>query len=121
GIERPLGLERERLHLLIVVMLEAAAVVMVMGVPMIMAVRMFVTMVMIVIAVMIVAATVEEFRLDLEDAVEIEGVALQHLREPDAATLGLVQLGVWVDAADAGLDLAELVGLHQVGLVEQDD
>jgi len=32
-----------------------------------------------------------------------------------------VQAGIGVDAADASLDLAELVGRHQVGLVEQDD
>ena len=64
-------------------------------------------MVMIVIVRMIVR--VEEFRLDIEDAVEVEGVAAEHLVERDLRALRAVQLGVRIDAADARLDLAQLV------------
>ena len=40
---------------------------------------MAVAVVMVVIVVMIVIVGVQEFRLDVEDAVEIEGVAAEHL------------------------------------------
>ena len=53
---------------------------------------MVVAMVMIVIMVMIMTvAGVEEFRLDLEDAIEIERAALQHVRQRHLAALGAVQ------------------------------
>src|SRR5262249_39968146 len=71
GIERLVGLERDRLHLLVVIMLQAAAMVM-------MAVTVPVVVVMIVVVVMVVivmmAAVVEKLRLDFENAVEIEGI-----------------------------------------------
>ena len=63
---------------------------------------------------------VQEFRLDVEDAVEIERVAAQHLIECDLRALRAVQLGVRIDAADASLDLAQLRVGHQIGLVDQD-
>src|SRR5215510_3301858 len=115
-VERLIGLERDRLHLFVVIVLQAAVVAMRVAVIMVMAMVVAVTMVVIVMT-----AVAEEFRLDLHDAVEIEGVAPQHLRQGDLAALSLVQPGVGVDAADARLHLAERVGLDQVGLVEQDD
>src|SRR5262245_13366497 len=117
-VERLIGLERDRLHLFVVIVLQAAVVAMRVAVIMVMAMVVAVTMVVIV---MMATAVAEEFRLDLHDAVEIEGVAPQHLRQGDLAALSLVQPGVGVDAADARLHLAERVGLDQVGLVEQDD
>src|SRR5262245_9811800 len=117
-VERLVGLERDRLHLFVVIVLQAAVVAMRVAVIMVMAMVVAVTMVVIV---MMVTAVAEEFRLDLHDAVEIEGVTPQHLRQGDLTALGLVQPGVGVDAADARLHLAERVGLDQVGLVEQDD
>ena len=78
--------------------------------------------IMIVLVVMVmVTVAAEEFRLDLHDAVEVEGIAPEHLRQGNPAALGLVQLGVRIDAADARLHLAERVGFDQIGLVEQDD
>ena len=59
------------------------------------------------IVIMVVVVGVEEFRLDVEDAVEIEGVAAEHLVERDLRALGPVQLGIGIDAADARLDLAQ--------------
>src|SRR5262245_6692860 len=117
-VERLVGLERDRLHLFVVIVLQAAVVAMRVAVIMVMAMVVAVTMVVIV---MMVTAVVEEFRLDLHDAVEIEGVAPEHLRQRDLTAFGLVQPGVGVDAADARLHLAERVGPDQVGLVEQDD
>ena len=70
--------------------------------------------------VVVTVAGVQELRLDVEDAVEIEGVAAEHFVERDLRALGPVQLGVGIDGADAGLDLAQFGRRHQVGLVEQD-
>ena len=77
---------------------------------------------MIVVMVMIVTvAGVEEFRLDLEDAIQIERAAFQHVRQRDLAALGAVQFCVRVDAADAGLDFGEFGLGDEVGLVQHDD
>src|SRR5690606_33064051 len=65
GIERPVGGQRYRLHLLVVIVLQTAAVVMV-AVP---------VMVMIVVVVMAAIVGGEKIRLDVENAVEVEGVA----------------------------------------------
>ena len=98
GAERLVGLERERLHVLVVIVLEPAVVVMVV---------MAVAVVMAMIVVMVVIGGVQKFRLDVEDAVEIEGVAAENLVQRDLRALGAVQLGVGIDGADAGLDLAQ--------------
>src|SRR5262245_11827098 len=117
GVERLVGLERQRVHLLVVIVLQAAAIVVVM-----MAVTVAVLMIVIMIVVRVrVMAVAQKLRLDLQDAVEIEGVAPEHLRQRNAAALGSMQLGVGIDAADARLHLAELVGRHQVGLVDEND
>ena len=113
-------LQRNRLHVLVVIVLQPAV-----GVRMLMVVvmMMIVAMAVIMIVMMVVVVTVafEEFRLDIEDAVEVEGVALQHFAQRDLGALGLVHSGVRIDAADARLDLGQLFGRHQVGLVDQDD
>ena len=67
--------------------------------------------VVIMIVVMVVIVAFQELRLDIEDAVEVEGVAAEHLGQRNLRALGLVQLGIRVDAADARLDLAQLVGV----------
>src|SRR5262249_12737904 len=65
GIERLVGLQRQRLHLLVVVVLETVVMVVVMAV---MAVIMIVMMVVIVVMIMIMMVTIaaEKFRLDVE-------------------------------------------------------
>ncbi len=68
---------------------------------MVVVVIMVMVMVMLMIVIMVVVAAAQEFRLDVEDAVEIEGVASEHLGQRNPAALGLVQPGVGVDAADA--------------------
>src|SRR6476646_6068550 len=59
GIERPVGAQRQRLHVLVMVMLQA-----------VMAVAVIVMMVMTVVVIVAVAG-VEKFRLEFEDTVEI--------------------------------------------------
>src|SRR6516164_4617796 len=88
---------------------------------MIMPTIMIMIMIVIVVVTMVMMTTVaEEFRLDLHDAVEIESITPEHLRQRNSAALGLVQLGVGIDPADACLHFAERVGFDQIGLVEQD-
>src|ERR1700738_4130376 len=77
-------------------------------------------MVMIVIMVVIVAG-LEKIRLDVEDAVEVEGAALQDVRQRNLAALGAVQFGIRVDAANPRLDLGELTLGDEVRLVQPDD
>src|SRR4029077_236006 len=69
-IERPFGSQRKRLHFLVVVVFQAAVVVIVM----------MIVAVMVVVIMMVVAiAGFQKFRLDLQDAIEIERAALQNI------------------------------------------
>ena len=97
-IERLVGLQRQRLHVLVVIVLQAVAMIVV--------VMMVVAVMVIMVVVMIVG--LQEIRLDVEDAVEVERAAVQHVRQGDRAALGAMQLGIGVDGADPGLDLGEL-------------
>src|ERR1700722_3564788 len=110
GIERLLGLERERLHVLVVIVLEPAVIV---------TVAVIVVMVMTVVVIMPVAFF-QEGRLDVENTVEIEGVAAKDLGQRDGAALRAVQPGVGIDPADARLDLAQVGVADEIGLVDQD-
>src|SRR5262249_52073926 len=117
GVERLVGLQRQRLHVLVVIVLEPV-------VARIVIVVVVVAVMMIVVLIMVMIVTVlafEERRLDVEDAVEIEGIAAEHLGQGNGAALCLVQPRILVDGADARLDLGELVPADEVGLVEQDD
>ena len=62
----------------------------------------------VVMVVIMIVADLEEFRLDLEDAIQIERAALQHVRQRHLAALGAMQFCLRVDAADAGFDFAQL-------------
>src|SRR5579872_420351 len=117
-IERLVAFQRNRLHVLVVIVLQAAVM---MG--MIVVVIMAVLVIMVVIMAMrvIVAVAFQKRRLDVEDAVEIEGVAVQNFVERNLGTLRLVQAGIGIDAADTRLDVAQLFGRDQIGLVDQDD
>src|SRR5437879_1876517 len=89
-----------------------------------MVVAVIVVMVMVVGVIVIVIVTVagfEKFRFDLEDAIEIERAALQHIGQRDLAALGTMQLGIGVDAANPGLDFGQFSLGDEVGLVEHDD
>ena len=77
GIERLVGVERDRLHVLVVVVLQPAVIVVVM---------MAVAVIVVVIVVMLVG--LQELRLDVEDAVEVEGVAAEHLARARSASAG---------------------------------
>src|ERR1700730_14029959 len=85
GVERPVGPERNRLHVFVVIMLEPVAVMAV-----VVSMRVVVAAVRMV---MPVAVGGEEVRLDFDEAVEVEGLAAEHLRQRHLAALGAVQLG----------------------------
>ncbi len=81
-----------------------------------------VALVVIVIVMMVMTvAGIEEFRLDLENTVQIERAALQHVGQRHLAALGAVQLGVGVDAADPRFDFGQLCLGDEIRLVEHDD
>jgi hypothetical protein len=74
---------------------------------MVMIVAVIMAMVVIMMMVMIVIVFIaEEVRLEIEDAIEIEGIAAQHRIQWNLGTQRLMQLGVRIDAANAGLDVA---------------
>ena len=75
------------------------------------------TVMMIMVMMFLVGAGLQKIRLDVEDAIEIEGAALQNVRQLDLATLGAMQLGIGVDAADPRLDLGEFSLGDEIGLV----
>src|SRR5580698_3217517 len=91
----------------------------VMVVVMIMPVLVLVIM-MVVVVVMIVVVAAEEVRLDIEDAIKVEGVAAEHLIECDLGSFGFVYFGVRVDAADACFNLLQFFRCDKVGLVDKD-
>ncbi len=78
-----------------------------------------ITVVMAVVMIMVVIGGMQEFRLDVEDAVEIERIAAENFVQRDLRALGAMQLGVGVDGANAGLDLAQLRLGHEVGLLRR--
>ena len=92
GIDIAVDADRDRLHVLVVKVLQAVIVV---------------VMMIVIVVVMVMLVGGEEFGLDLQDAVEIEGIAAEHVGERHLAARRLVQLGIGVDGADARLDLAE--------------
>src|SRR5690242_6677947 len=84
-----------------------------------MIVAVFVVMMMAVIMMMIVG--LEERRLDLENTIEIEGIASQDLADIDLGALGAMQPRVRIESADPRLEFAQLLRSDQIGLVDQDD
>src|SRR5665213_1195054 len=70
-VQRLVGLDRYRLHVLVVIVLEAAV-----AVSMIVAMIVMMAVVMVML-VQVLILGVEEGRLDVEDAIEVKGVATQ--------------------------------------------
>ena len=68
---------------------------------------MVVVMIMIVVMIVVVFVRRRGIRLDVEDAVEVEGIAAEHLVDVDLARARCDAARIRVDAADARLDLAQ--------------
>ena len=90
------------------------------GISALVVIVMIVVMVLMVVMVMIVVVVVEEMRVVLQHAAEVEGTAVEHLFQTDAGALGLVDPGGRIDGAHRRFDVAQLLRRHQVGLVEHD-
>ena len=94
-----------------------------------MVVRVIVVMRMVVIVAVVVrvvvmivtAAGVEKLRFEIQNAVEIEGIAMQNLGERHRTALGAMKPRIGINGTDARLDFAQIGVAHQVGLVEQDN
>ena len=71
--------------------------------------------------VVMLVRRLQELRLDVEDAVEVERIAAEHLVDPDFRALGAMQPRIRIDAADARLDFGEFGRRDQIGLVDEDD
>ena len=98
------------LVLMLMLMLMVMMLVMVMaairGAELVMLMMLVAVMSMIMIVMLVVVLfDRQEFRLDFQDTVEIEGVAAEHGVEFDGAFGGAVQFCVGVDAANPRLDL----------------
>ena len=81
---------------------------------------MMVAAIMIVVMIMVVLAD-EEVRLDVENAIEIEGAALKHVRNRDVAFLRSMERRVGIDRADARLHLTQFGRADEIGLIDNDD
>ncbi|ENN87451.1 hypothetical protein RHSP_28281 [Rhizobium freirei PRF 81] len=105
-----------------VVMMVVIVVMMIMIVVMMMVV-IVIMMVMIAIgaANVILVIVLEEVRIVLEGAFEVEGALVQHAGEIDAGTGRLVDAGGRVDGANDVLDLGQLFRRYEIGLVDDDD
>src|SRR6185312_16976140 len=84
GVQGLFTPERHALHVFVVIVLEPTTFAMVMMIvammmPVIVMMIVVVVMVVIVVMVMVVIVGLEELRLDVENAVEVEGVAAEHL------------------------------------------
>src|SRR4029078_8807206 len=97
-VERLVGTKGDRLNLFLVVMLQAAVCMRLMIVVLVILVPMSL--------LMVVMITVEKRRLNIENAIEVEGITAQNRIERNFGALGLVQLGISVDAANACFDIA---------------
>src|SRR5262249_40719848 len=107
GIEGFAGSQRQGLHLFVVIMLQAAMLVAVLAT--------LVAMIMIGMTLLFV----EERRLEIEDSLEIERVASEHLVQRQPAALGPVQCRVRIDGTDARFDVTQLLRRDQVRLVDE--
>ena len=58
------------------------------------------------VVMMVVLIALEKGRLQIENAIEVEGVAAQNRIERDLGAFSLVQLGIRVDAPNARFDIA---------------
>ena len=70
---------------------------------------------------LIVLARLQKIRLDVQNAVEVEGVAAEHFLASEYSQRWVrCSRGVRIDPADTAFDLLQFVLADEVGLVEQD-
>src|SRR6202000_1530297 len=72
------------------------------------------------LAMIVIVAVMQEVRLELQDALQVERALVEDGVELDLALLRAMDAGVAGDRLDLCLDLLELVLAREIGLVEQD-
>ena len=77
-------------------------------------------MIMVIVVMFRIITAVEKFRLDFEDALQVEGVAAEHRVERHRAVRRLVQLGIGVDRPDPRFHVVKFFRADEIGLVEDD-
>ena len=82
---------------------------------------MIMVMMMVVMIMMRMIIRFEKVRLQLQDTIEIESLALQHSVERHIRFHATMQRRIGVNAPDARLDLRQFFFCHQIGLVQNDD
>src|ERR1700722_6775549 len=82
---------------------------------------MVVAAVVVMVVVIVVLLAYEEVRFDIENAVEIEGTALEPIGKGGVTLLGSMQRRVRVDGADARFDLAQFGRADKIRLVDDND
>ena len=103
GVERLVGAKRNRFHLLVMVVLQPAVCVRVLVAVVVMVIA--VPVIVLMMMVMVVLFSLEKGRLQIENAIEVEGVAAQNRIERNLGAFGPMQLGVGIDTANARFDL----------------
>jgi len=105
-------MQRQGLHVLVVIVLHAVTMAVVVIMMMIMVVMMMLVGAVLVVAMFVIVVMLvrrKEFRLQFENAIEIERAALQHVRQRHLTALGPMQFGVRVDRADTTFDFRQFV------------
>ena len=82
---------------------------------------MIVVVMFMVVVVVIMRFGVEEMRLDSQDTVEIEGVALQNRGQRHIGAHSPMHDGIGINATNPGLDFGQLPAVDEIGFVENDN
>ena len=106
---------------MIMVAIGAAGMVVIMVVVMMIVSVVVVMMFMITIraANMIRMVVIEEMRIIIQSALEVNGTAIQNLGQVNFCTLGTVDNRMRVDRADCGFHMCQFMCCYQISFVEQ--
>src|SRR6476659_9864927 len=107
GVQCLVGAQSDRLHVLIVIVLETVAMMMVMG-----------AMIMMMIVVMVFP--LQKIGLDRQNAIKIEGVTAEHFTDVYLCAFRAMEPRIRIQPADARFQLPQFLRRHQIGLVQQD-
>ncbi len=114
--------------MMVMIAIRAAYMVVVVVMIMVVIMRMVMVSMMVMIMVIVIAVgpayvvgmvVVEEMRIVVQNALEVECAAIQHPVERDGGALGAVDDGVRVDGAHGRLDGGQFLRRDKVGLVDE--
>src|SRR6185369_7522119 len=117
GVQRLVGAQSDRLHFLIVIVLETVAMMMVIGAMSVIAMSMIA---MIVMMIVVMAFPFQKIGLDRQNAIKIEGVTAEHFTDVYLCAFRAMEPRIGIQPADARFQLPQFLRRHQIGLVQQD-